>query len=180
LRQSIGRLMQAAQETETVLAGLNYLRLATALRIAVAQLNAKLESTAAQAALADLAAALLQGVLDLAAVEIEARHGRMVPAKIGFPAGGNSLAVIAYGSLGAFEPGYESDLDIVFLFDGQEAPSSGPRSLPAERYYARSCWMRVTHRDDTFQPAVPVDTQRRTATGSRRARRVTDYQFGAA
>lgn len=137
LQQSVGRMMHAAQETEAVLSGLNYLKLATSLRIAVAQLDDKLDSNAAQAALASLAAALLQGLLDLAGLEIEARHGHIAPTDPGSHNAGNSLAVIAYGSLGAFEPGYESDLDLVFLFDGQEALSDGPRSLPAERYYAR-------------------------------------------
>ena len=33
--------------------------------------------------------------------------------------------------------GYESDLDIVFLFDSGQALSDGPRPLPPERYFAR-------------------------------------------
>ncbi|NNK33460.1 MAG: glutamine-synthetase adenylyltransferase, partial [Xanthomonadales bacterium] len=48
-----------------------------------------------------------------------------------------ALAVIGYGSLGAGELGYDSDLDIVFLFESQVGESDGPRPLPVERYYAR-------------------------------------------
>lgn len=150
LRQSVSRLKTASAETETILAGLNYLKLATALRIAVAQLDGSIDYAAAQKGLAELASALLQGVLDLATMEIQARHGRMprAPGSLDEPkktaavgstpnSAPNSLALVAYGSLGALEPGYESDLDLVFLFDGNEGSSDGERSLPAERYYAR-------------------------------------------
>ena len=47
------------------------------------------------------------------------------------------MAIIAYGTLGAGELGYDSDLDIVFLFEAGDEMSDGPRPLPAERYYAR-------------------------------------------
>ena len=45
--------------------------------------------------------------------------------------------MVAYGTLGAGELGYDSDLDIVFLFEAGDEMSTGPRPLPAERYYAR-------------------------------------------
>ena len=48
-----------------------------------------------------------------------------------------SMAIIGYGTLGAGELGYDSDLDIVFLFESGGGESDGPRPLPAERYYAR-------------------------------------------
>lgn len=141
LQRSIRRILQSAGETEAVLESLNYLKLATSLRIAVAQLEGLLESPAAQAALAELAGALLRGLLELASTEIAARHGRFRPPDAvqsgASGTDGNSLAIIAYGSLGAFEPGYESDLDIVFLFAGSDSVSDGSRPLPAERYYAR-------------------------------------------
>ncbi len=137
LEQSVARLLAAAPETETVLAGLNYLKLASTLRIAVAQLEGTLDSAAAQSALASLATALLQGVLKLATMEIEARHGRFPAAAADTHAAPHSLAIIAYGSLGAIEPGYDSDLDIVFLYASLDGASDGARSLPAERYYAR-------------------------------------------
>jgi glutamate-ammonia-ligase adenylyltransferase len=137
LQQSVSRMHAAAQETETALAGLNYLKLATTLRIAAAQLEGTLDSDAAQAALASLAAVVLQGVLELASAEIESRHGRLrdpSSAAEGLP---NSLAIIAYGSLGAMEPNYDSDLDIIFLYAGLDGASDGKRSLSTERYYAR-------------------------------------------
>ncbi len=47
------------------------------------------------------------------------------------------MAIIGYGSLGARELGYDSDLDIVFLFEPGSDLSDGPRPLPPERYFAR-------------------------------------------
>ncbi len=137
LRQSIQRLIDTAQGTEAVLEGLNYLKLATSLRIAVAQLDESLGGNDALFVLADLADAILQGVLELATQEIEARHGRIGSESRDDSLSRHSLAVIAYGSLGARQPGYDSDLDIVFLFDTGDGMSRGDRPLPAERYYAR-------------------------------------------
>ncbi len=146
LQQSINRLGTAAPGTEMALEGLNYLKLATTLRIAVAQLEGSLTGEDAQHALARLADGVLQGVLDLARGEIEARHGRFPPlenadseetAADEAVRDGNTLAIIAYGSLGANETGYESDLDIIFLFNDASHTSDGQRSLTPERYYAR-------------------------------------------
>jgi glutamate-ammonia-ligase adenylyltransferase len=47
------------------------------------------------------------------------------------------MAIIGYGSLGAGELGYDSDLDIVFLFEPVGEMSDGARPLPPERYFAR-------------------------------------------
>ena len=140
MSQSINRLLQSAQGAETMLEGLNYFKLATGLRTAVAQLESGLAATRAQQALSDLAEAVLHGVLSLAGREIEARHGLFAP-NGNRPAGkkdrGTSMAIIAYGTLGARELGYESDLDLVFLFASSDSESDGSKPLFAERYYAR-------------------------------------------
>jgi glutamate-ammonia-ligase adenylyltransferase len=129
LSESVQRILGAAQGTETLLEGLNYLKLATELRVAVSQIKGNLSSEMAQQSLTLLAAALLEGVLEVASREIEVRHGAFQRK--------DCLAVIGYGSLGAFELGYDSDLDIVFLFDSGQAQSDGTRPLPPERYFAR-------------------------------------------
>ena len=144
LERSVERILEAAQGTEAQLESLNYLKLATSLRIAVGQLQDKLEDEQARAALSDLAAALLAGVLQLASREVQARHGVFPVAEApGCPLPEPSerwplgLAVIAYGSFGARELGYDSDLDIVFLFEHCAEASDGARPLSPERYYAR-------------------------------------------
>jgi glutamate-ammonia-ligase adenylyltransferase len=144
LGRSVARILDATQGTEALLEGLNYLKLATSLRIAVGQLQDNLDGEQARAALSDLAAAVVAGVLELAAREIELRHGCLPAATPSRPTeptaaaerrGG--LAIIGYGSFGARELSYDSDLDIVFLFEASTEVSDGPRPLPPERYFAR-------------------------------------------
>jgi glutamate-ammonia-ligase adenylyltransferase len=145
LVRSIERLVVAGQGAEAVLEGLNYLKLATGLRIAVAQLQGTLPAEQAQLALSGLATAILKGVLAIAGKELETRHGRFPSRNIeGRDKEGKNeeqdygnMAIVAYGTLGAKELGYDSDLDIVFLFEAGDEMSDGPRPLPAERYYAR-------------------------------------------
>ena len=140
LDHSVDRILGTAQGTEAVLEAFNYLKLATELRIAVGQLQTGLEATQAQEALSNLACALLRGVMVTAAAEIERRHGRFGPSRAETRPDKSSppgLAVIAYGTLGAGELGYGSDLDIVFLFEPEDGLSNGKRPLPPEQYYAR-------------------------------------------
>jgi glutamate-ammonia-ligase adenylyltransferase len=47
------------------------------------------------------------------------------------------LAIIGYGSLGARELSFDSDLDLVFLYDPGDGTSQGERPLEAERWFAR-------------------------------------------
>jgi len=136
LSRSVERILEAPQGTETLLESLNYLKLATELRIAVSQLKGHLDAIEAQENLSSLASAILGGVLVLARSELEARHG--VCSGTGSPAGEpGGMAIIGYGSLGAGELGYDSDLDIVFLFESGREKSDGERPLTPERYFAR-------------------------------------------
>ena len=61
-----------------------------------------------------------------------AAHGRL-------PGAGSGFSVLGYGSLGGEELGFASDLDLVFVFDGQRAHamSDGPRPLEGSRWYQR-------------------------------------------
>jgi glutamate-ammonia-ligase adenylyltransferase len=144
LTRSVGRILETAQGTEVLLENLNYLKLATSLRIAVGQLQDSLDGEEARAGLSNLAAALLAGVLELAGREIAARHGGFTTEPCTSPSAAVApgehqpdLAIIGYGSFGAGELGYHSDLDIVFLFEPRAEASNGKRPLPPERYYAR-------------------------------------------
>jgi glutamate-ammonia-ligase adenylyltransferase len=140
LDRSVKRILLAAQDTEAVLEALNYLKLATELRIAVGQLQEGLAGSEALQALSALASAQLRGVLAVAGREIESRHGTFdnesAETQDRTRCPGN-MAVIGYGTLGAEELGYGSDLDIVFLFEPDGAVSNGTRPLTPEQYYAR-------------------------------------------
>ena len=140
LTRNVRRLLSTAQGAEAVLEGLNYLKLANSLRIAVSQLDGTLSAEQAQIALSGLATAILNGVLEIAGQEIELRHGLFPAIDPDSPQDDShhgDMAVIAYGTLGAAELGYDSDLDIVFLFEDGQDMSDGKRPLPPERYYAR-------------------------------------------
>jgi glutamate-ammonia-ligase adenylyltransferase len=137
LQASVDRILEAAQGTEAVLEGLNYLKLATELRIAVGQLEGSQEPAIAQETLSSLAAALLSGVLEVAGKEIVQRHGGFADGIDGAEHHHGTMGIIGYGTLGAGELGLGSDLDIVFLFESAQGSSDGHRPLPPERYYAR-------------------------------------------
>lgn len=111
-------------------------------RIGLAFLGGRLGAVATARALSDVAEVVLAAVLRIAERDLVAAHGRLGD-RIG---GGVGLAIVAYGSLGGAELGFGSDLDLVFLHDGDAAQgeSDGARPLDAQRYYARLA-QRVVH-----------------------------------
>ncbi|MFA0923779.1 bifunctional [glutamate--ammonia ligase]-adenylyl-L-tyrosine phosphorylase/[glutamate--ammonia-ligase] adenylyltransferase [Xanthomonas fragariae] len=117
-------------DTEAALRELNERRLALSFRIALATLDGRQQAVQSTQQLAWLAEAVVQTVLQLARSELVASHGQ-VP--------GGSFAIIGYGSLGGFELGFGSDLDLVFLYDHPRAveASDGKRPLEAGRWFAR-------------------------------------------
>ena len=116
-------------DTEATLVALTELRQAIGFRIALALLGQRLPPVDAAARLATLAEAITGVALGLARSDVAAAHG-VVP--------GAGLAVIGYGSLGGREPGFGSDLDLVFLHDAAaDAVSDGARPLDAGRGFAR-------------------------------------------
>lgn len=120
---------QAALDVEASLVALNELRQSLSFRIALATLAQRQPALASARQLAELADGLLSAVLSLARRELEAAHG-VLP--------GAGFAVIAYGSVGGHELGFDSDLDLVFLHDARgDEISDGARPLEAARYFAR-------------------------------------------
>ena len=120
------RILDGRNDTETTLQDLNYYKQMISLRIAVAVMKSTMSAFEAGSALSQLAESLVRAVLFLSQLEMEARHGHLP---------GPGLAVIAYGSLGAFALGFDSDLDLIFLFQSVTEISDGPRPLSAERYH---------------------------------------------
>lgn len=119
----------AGLDAEAALVALNEMRQSLSFRVALATLAQRQPALDSARQLAFLADGLLAATLDLARRELESAHGRME---------GAGFAVIAYGSVGGRELGFDSDLDLVFLHDAQEeAMSDGPRPLDVPRYFAR-------------------------------------------
>jgi glutamate-ammonia-ligase adenylyltransferase len=128
MQANVQRILALHQDIEAALLALNELKSAMQLRVAVAELAGDLPTGGAQARLSSLARALLQGCLDLARRHLREQHGELAA---------SGLGVIAYGTLGAREMSYGSDLDIIFLYSAGEPLSDGRRPLQAEPYFTR-------------------------------------------
>ncbi len=126
IQGGIRRILDNTNDTETALQDLNYFKRMISLRVAVAVLKSTMSAFEASTALSQLARSQVQAVLSLSQLEMQTRHGRLP---------GPGLAVIAYGSLGAGALGFDSDLDLIFLYQKTDATSDGSRPLPAERYH---------------------------------------------
>ncbi|TAN05980.1 MAG: bifunctional [glutamate--ammonia ligase]-adenylyl-L-tyrosine phosphorylase/[glutamate--ammonia-ligase] adenylyltransferase [Rhodanobacteraceae bacterium] len=138
LRQQLAAV-QAGGDAEAVLAAIAEWRGSYRMRTGLAFRDGALDAVATARALAELAAAVIGAVLDLAEHELAVQHGRL-------PGGDSGMAVLGYGSLGGNELGFNSDLDLVFVYDAArgEAVSDGARPLDGVRWYARLA-QRVVH-----------------------------------
>lgn len=126
IQAGVQRILKAGNDTETALLDLNYFKQVISLRISVAVLQSTMSAYEARLTLSRLAQSLVQAALMLAQLEMETRHGQLP---------GPELAVIAYGSLGACALGFDSDLDLIFLYQPVSEQSDGARPIPAERYH---------------------------------------------
>jgi len=120
------RVLGSSPDTEGALLGLNHLKRSFGLRLAVAELESTLSARQAQRSLTGLAESVIESCYRLALEDIRERHGDLP---------GPGIGIIAYGSLGARELSYTSDLDLIFLYHHGEGESDGPRPLAPERYY---------------------------------------------
>lgn len=76
-----------------------------------------------------LAEGAIGALVDATVAEFEAAHGR-IP--------GDGLVILALGRLGGAALTHASDLDLIYLFDGDHlAESDGPKPLGATQYYNR-------------------------------------------
>lgn len=125
-----------AGDPERLLSVLAEVRTSLHFRLGLAVVDRRLPATEVAARLATIAEAVLGRVLTLALADAARTHGW--PAGTG--PGHSGLALIGYGSLGAAELGFASDLDLVFVFDGDcgAAETAGPKVIEGQRFYARA------------------------------------------
>ena len=99
-------------------------------RIAARLLLGELNASEAARAYSDLADAALADIMRACAADFVATHGRVRKGR---------HAVVAIGRLGARALTFNSDLDLLLLYDyhGRAAMSDGPQPLPACQYYVR-------------------------------------------
>ncbi|MBS0200874.1 MAG: bifunctional [glutamate--ammonia ligase]-adenylyl-L-tyrosine phosphorylase/[glutamate--ammonia-ligase] adenylyltransferase [Proteobacteria bacterium] len=122
-------MAQGDGDVELSLALLNETRQALSFRIALAALDGQQPASASTRQLAWLADAVVAAVVQLARSGLAEAHGEIHGAR---------FVVLGYGSVGGEELGFGSDLDLVFLHDGDPAAQSdGARPLDAARWFAR-------------------------------------------
>jgi glutamate-ammonia-ligase adenylyltransferase len=139
LARRLAALGDRDQEAEIEL--IQEVRNSALFRVGLAFLAQRLDGVAAARALSEIAEAVLAAVLRIAERELVAAHGRLDERT-----DGAGMAIIAYGSFGGTELGFGSDLDLVFVYDGERArgESDGAKPLDGSRYYARLA-QRVVH-----------------------------------
>lgn len=135
IRQALADNPADADDPEGVLSALGETRTSLHFRLGLATIDDRLPAPVIADRLATIAQAVLHTVLDLALADVVRRYG--------WPAGADAahsgLALIGYGSLGARELGFASDLDLVFVFDAERGnvETSGPTPVDGQRFYAR-------------------------------------------
>ncbi|MEO8670652.1 MAG: bifunctional [glutamate--ammonia ligase]-adenylyl-L-tyrosine phosphorylase/[glutamate--ammonia-ligase] adenylyltransferase [Tahibacter sp.] len=129
-------------DAETEIEVLQEIKHSLGFRLGLAFLAQRADAVATSRRLAALAEAIVGAVLSYAERDALRQHGKLA----GHLGQGCGLAVLGYGSLGAAELGFASDLDLVFVYDGAlgQAESDGPKPLDGQRYYARIA-QRIVH-----------------------------------
>ncbi|HXG50170.1 MAG TPA: bifunctional [glutamate--ammonia ligase]-adenylyl-L-tyrosine phosphorylase/[glutamate--ammonia-ligase] adenylyltransferase [candidate division Zixibacteria bacterium] len=120
-----------AGDVEAKLNALRRYRTEEFIRIGLHDLGGAIELEPVMAQLSDLASACLEVALEMTLAEVEERFGS-IP--------GGRFAIVGMGKLGGKELDYNSDLDLVFVYDAPEdARSAGGRqeSLSAHEFYVR-------------------------------------------
>ena len=109
-------MVLAEDDLESQMDTLRQFKNAAVLRIAAFELLALLPVMKASDALTEIAELVLQKSFELASQQLVSKHGQ--PRGNGSDNRPGRFAIIAYGKLGGIELAYGSDLDLVFLFDG--------------------------------------------------------------
>ena len=134
LRQTMARLPQNDLEAE--MEALRHFRHSNTLRVAAADITGILPLMVVSDHLTELAEVILTETLELAWHDLVQKHGR--PALLSNDPNAKGFAIIGYGKLGGIELGYGSDLDVVFLHDGDStAPTDGVQSIATGVFFLR-------------------------------------------
>ena len=139
LREYLLRLPE--DEEEQFIDGLRQFKQMMLLQIAAADVLGALPVMKVSDHLTFLAEAILQSVVNFAWRQVSKRFG--VPSHLitqDIPLEQvQGLLVIGYGKLGGIELGYQSDLDLVFLFDAQQKSETigGRKSISSNEFYLK-------------------------------------------
>jgi len=131
------------KDLEGQMDGLRQFKNAAQTKAATLELLDKLTVMKASDYLTNTAEIVLDRAVDLAFDYLVERHGE--PCDRSGQSQGRCFAVIAYGKLGGIELAYGSDLDVVFLHDGDiQGETEGPKSVPNNMFFSR-LGQRIVH-----------------------------------
>ncbi|MDE2088512.1 MAG: bifunctional [glutamate--ammonia ligase]-adenylyl-L-tyrosine phosphorylase/[glutamate--ammonia-ligase] adenylyltransferase, partial [Gammaproteobacteria bacterium] len=147
LEQELARVLREvdAQDLEQQMERLRQFKQANVLRVAAIDVAGSMPLMVVSDHLTWIAETVLRRVLELARVQLSARHGRPLYRADGRPKGAHFI-IIGYGKLGGAELSYGSDLDLVFLYEGarRPEPAAGSKSMDEDVFFTR-LGQRVIH-----------------------------------
>ena len=137
-------------DPEPLMVALRQFKQANVLRVAAADISGAIPLMVVSDFLSYIAETVIDSAMRHAWLMTAQRHGVPPGAR---PDRVDGFAVIAYGKLGGLELGYGSDLDLVFLYDGDgQAATDGEKPLMVAEFFAR-LGKRIIHLLTTNTPA---------------------------
>lgn len=131
------RLMRIPEDDlEQQMETLRHFKLAHGLRVVASEIAGTLPLMKVSDYLTWLAEAILEQVLSLAWDQLVQRHGR--PTRVDGTPCDPDFIIIGYGKSGGLELGHGSDLDLVFIHDGDpQSETDGEKSIDGAQFYTR-------------------------------------------
>ena len=140
-------------DPEALMIALRQFKQANVLRVAAADISGAIPLMVVSDYLSYLAETVVDSVMRHAWRMTAQRHGVPPGARPDEPDEPDGFGVIAYGKLGGLELGYGSDLDLVFLYDGDGlAQTDGAKPVTVAEFFAR-LGKRLIHLLTTNTPA---------------------------
>ena len=134
LRERLTRIPE--DDLEQQMEALRHFKLAHSLRVAASEIAGSLPLMKVSDYLTWLAEAILNQVLALAWRQTVARHGR--PHRSDGSPCDPGFIIVGYGKVGGLELGHGSDLDLVFIHDGDpQAETDGAKPIDSAQFFTR-------------------------------------------
>ncbi|MCQ9470722.1 bifunctional [glutamate--ammonia ligase]-adenylyl-L-tyrosine phosphorylase/[glutamate--ammonia-ligase] adenylyltransferase [Pseudomonas alliivorans] len=134
LRERLIRIPE--DDLEQQMEALRHFKLAHSLRVAASEITGSLPLMKVSDYLTWLAEAILEQVLALAWRQSVARHG--TPSRPDGTLCDPGFVIVGYGKVGGIELGHGSDLDLVFIHDGDpQTETDGARPIDSAQFFTR-------------------------------------------
>jgi len=127
----LGERLAAATDLEAALDALRRFRHEEFLRIGIHDIEREIPVETASAQLSTLAVVCVRAALGIARQEVLRRTGLPDDAST------RGLAIVAMGKLGSGELNYNSDLDIIFVYDAGDPAAWAARTVPPPEFFSR-------------------------------------------